>query len=108
MRDYAERTYSFRKKSEDLGIVFTKRDFQEILTEKRNRSRYRDVLPLILEYLPKYDDSAWNHTFVQLLATPLAGEEGAGHWCKTFSEVNISGKRVLSWKRILNPALLRT
>ena len=83
-REFEKRVQPFREKAEELGIVLRLHGFDEVLSNKANLNKYRALLPYILEYLPKDDDSEWHFTFAKLLATPLAGEEGAQALVQSF------------------------
>ena len=83
-QEFEERIRPFRKKAEEFGIVFTQCGLDEVLSNKANLSRYRAILPYILEYLPKYDEPGWHFAFGKLLATPFAGREGAQALVQSF------------------------
>ncbi len=76
-REFERLIQPFRQKVEELGIIFTRHGFNEILSNKNNLTKYKLILPHIIENLPKYDEAGWHSTFASLLATPRAGKDGA-------------------------------
>ena len=85
-RNYLERIGPFRQKAEELGIVFTTLDVKEILSNKNNLRKYRKIVLLILECFRQHNDPMWQGVFGYLLATPLAGKEGAHLLIKAFPQ----------------------
>ena len=83
-REFEARIEPFRLTAEKLGLVFTKRGLDEVLSNKDNLRKYKTVLPLIIEYLPRYNEAGWHFAFGKLLATPLAGQEGAKAFVQDF------------------------